>query len=72
MAAAPYRILAVASFKTSMDSISSGDGGLGYNTSTLYVRGQHNNGTNTALVIIDGIERPIDDILPEEIESIEV
>ena len=41
-------------------------------TSTLYVRGQHNNGTNTALVIIDGIERPIDDILPEEIESIEV
>lgn len=50
----------------------SGDGGLGYNTSTLYVRGQHNNGTNTALVIIDGIERPIDDILPEEIESIEV
>lgn len=50
----------------------SSDGGLGYNTSTLYVRGQHNNGTNTALVIIDGIERPIDDILPEEIESIEV
>ena len=41
----------------------SGDGGLGYNTSTLYVRGQHNNGTNTALVIIDGIERPIDDVV---------
>lgn len=38
----------------------------GYNTSTLYVRGQHNNGTNTALVIIDGIERPIDDILPKK------
>lgn len=48
------------------------DGGLGYNSSSLYVRGQHNNGTNNALVIIDGIERPIDDILPEEIESIEV
>ncbi len=35
-------------------------------------RGQHSNGTNKAIVIIDGIERPIDDILPEEIESIEV
>ena len=50
----------------------SGDGGIGYNTSTLYVRGQHNNGTNNAIVIIDGIERSIDDILPEEIESISV
>lgn len=48
------------------------DGGLGYNKSSLYVRGQHNNGINSALVIVDGIERPIDDILPEEIESIEV
>ena len=30
----------------------SGDGGLGYNTSTLYVRGQHNNGTNTAWLLL--------------------
>ena len=37
----------------------SGDGGLGYNTSTLYVRGQHNNGTNTALVTIPGSVRTI-------------
>ena len=47
-------------------------GGIGYANSTFYVRGQHSNGTNKAIVIIDGIERPIDDILPEEIESIEV
>lgn len=49
-----------------------GTGGIGYDNSTLYIRGQHNNGTNNAIVIIDGIERPIDDILPEEIESIEI
>lgn len=49
-----------------------GTGGIGYDNSTLYIRGQHNNGTNNAIVIVDGIERPIDDILPEEIESIEI
>lgn len=47
-------------------------GGIGYDDSQLYIRGQHSNGTNTALVIIDGIERPLDDLLPEEIESIEI
>ncbi len=47
-------------------------GGLGYNESELYIRGQHSNASNQAIVIIDGIERPIDDIIPEEIESIEV
>lgn len=47
-------------------------GGIGYDNSTLYIRGQHSNGNNNAIVIIDGIERPIDDILPEEIESIEI
>lgn len=47
-------------------------GGIGYDNSTLYIRGEHSNGINEAIVIIDGIERPIDDILPEEIESIEV
>lgn len=49
-----------------------GTGGIGYDNSTLYIRGHHNNGTNNAIVIVDGIERPIDDILPEEIESIEI
>ena len=47
-------------------------GGIGYDNSTFYVRGLHNNGTSEAIVIIDGIKRPIDDILPEEIESIQI
>lgn len=50
----------------------SGDGGVGYNSSSLFIRGQHSNGGNQAIVIIDGIERPLDDILIEEIETIEV
>ncbi len=41
-------------------------------TLLFYVRGLHNNGTSEAIVIIDGIKRPIDDILPEEIESIQI
>lgn len=49
-----------------------GDGGIGYNSSDLYIRGLHTNGDNKAIVIIDGIERPMDDILAEEIESIEI
>lgn len=49
-----------------------GTGSLGNARSTFYVRGQHNNGTNNAIVIVDGIQRSIDNILPEEIESIEV
>ncbi|MGM9766965.1 MAG: SusC/RagA family TonB-linked outer membrane protein [Candidatus Cryptobacteroides sp.] len=46
--------------------------GLGNNTADLYVRGQHGMTANTALVIIDGVERPMADLIPEEIESIEV
>ncbi|MCD7970291.1 MAG: SusC/RagA family TonB-linked outer membrane protein [Alistipes sp.] len=46
--------------------------GLGMNVPNVYVRGQHTNSSNAALVIIDGIERPLEDVLPEEIESIEV
>lgn len=49
-----------------------GDGGLGFNTSNLFIRGQHTNGNSQAIVIIDGIERSLDDLLVEEIESIEV
>lgn len=49
-----------------------GDGGLGVNTSSLYIRGQHTNGDNKAIVIVDGIERSIDDLVIEEIESIEI
>lgn len=46
-------------------------GGLGYNGSTLYVRGLHAAGTS-AIVVIDGIERDLDDIIIEEIGSIEI
>lgn len=49
-----------------------GNGGLGFNSSSLFIRGQHTNGGNQAVVIIDGIERSLDDLLVEEIESIEV
>lgn len=46
--------------------------GLGNNTPSVFIRGLHTNGNNTALVIVDGIERPLEDLLPEEIEKIEV
>ena len=46
--------------------------GLGNNNPEIYIRGLHGMDNNTAIVIIDGVERPLDDILPEEIESIEV
>ena len=46
--------------------------GLGNNSADLYIRGQHSKSSNTALVIIDGVERPVTDLIPEEIESIEV
>ncbi|MGM9767392.1 MAG: SusC/RagA family TonB-linked outer membrane protein [Candidatus Cryptobacteroides sp.] len=49
----------------------SGDGGLGVNSSSIYVRGQHAGGT-AAIVVVDGIERSIDDISAEEIGSIEI
>ncbi len=44
--------------------------GLGNNVSEIFIRGQHAYADNTAKVIIDGIERPLDDIQSEEIESI--
>ena len=43
------------------------NGGLGYQTANLNVRGPHG-----AIVVIDGIERSIDDIMVEEIGTIEV
>lgn len=46
--------------------------GLGMNVPNLYVRGQHTTGSNQAIVVVDGIERPFEDILPEEIESIRI
>ena len=46
--------------------------GLGNNTPDLFIRGQHGMSENTAIVIIDGVERPAADLLPEEIERIEL
>ena len=47
-------------------------GGLGNNTSDLYLRGVHGKGNNQAIVVVDGLERPLDEVLPEEIETIEL
>ncbi|MDR1810510.1 MAG: SusC/RagA family TonB-linked outer membrane protein [Prevotella sp.] len=46
--------------------------GLGNNEANIFIRGQATNQTATAIVVIDGIERPFNDLLSEEIESIEV
>lgn len=46
--------------------------GLGNNTPDLYIRGQHGMSENTAIVVVDGVERAAADMIPEEIESIEV
>ena len=46
--------------------------GVGNNVADMYIRGQHGMSTNAALVIIDGVERPLADLIPEEIERIEV
>ena len=47
-------------------------GGMANNPAGLFVRGQSRISDHQALTIVDGIERPIDDIFAEEIESIEV
>lgn len=46
--------------------------GLGNNGSTLFVRGLHGFDENQAIVIVDGVERSFEDIISEEVESIEV
>ena len=46
--------------------------GLGNNTSTLYIRGLHAKDNNAAIVVVDGIERSMDDIIPEEVETVNV
>ena len=46
--------------------------GIGNNSSSFTVRGLHRNSDNAPIVIIDGLERGMDDILPEEVEKIEV
>ena len=46
--------------------------GLGNNIPDVYIRGNHGNENNGAIFIIDGLERAIADIVPEEIEKVEV
>ena len=46
--------------------------GLGNNSSELYVRGLSRAGADGALVLVDGIERPLDFINPHEVENVEV
>lgn len=53
-------------------TVISGTGGLGNNTPSLYIRGAHRNGGNSAMVVVDGLERDLVDFVPEEIESIEI
>ncbi len=52
--------------------VRAGNGGFGKNTSSLYVRGQHTTGENGAMIIVDGVQRDIDNLIAEEIESVEV
>src|SRR5690606_28818655 len=47
-------------------------GRIGNNGAELYVRGLSRGNSDGALTIVDGIERPIDDLLPQEIEKVEV
>lgn len=49
-----------------------GTGGLADNPSKLFIRGNQRGSNNFIVTIVDGMERPIDNLLPEEIESIEI
>jgi len=46
--------------------------GLGNNSSNLYVRGMSRNGDSQAMVILDGMERSMDDLIPEEVATVTV
>ena len=46
--------------------------GLGNNSSSLYVRGMSRNGDGQAMVIVDGMERSMDDLIPEEVATVTV
>jgi len=47
-------------------------GGMANNPPSLYLRGLSANSNNQLITVVDGIERPIEDLIPEEIESIEL
>ena len=46
--------------------------GLGNNSSSLTIRGLHGKDGNNPITIIDGMERNMQDIIPEEVEKIEI
>lgn len=52
--------------------VRSNSGAFALNSSSLFVRGLHRKDNNQAIVIVDGIERSMEDIIPEEIETIDV
>ena len=47
-------------------------GGMSNNPASLYLRGLSRENNNSVITIVDGIERPIDHLMAEEIESIEL
>ena len=49
-----------------------GVSGLANNPSSLTIRGNQRGGNSPIVTIVDGMERSINDIIPEEIESVEV
>ncbi|MEA4982535.1 MAG: SusC/RagA family TonB-linked outer membrane protein [Paludibacter sp.] len=47
-------------------------GGLANNAATLYIRGMHRQSGNNIVTLVDGVERDINTLIPEEIATIEV
>ena len=47
-------------------------GGMSNNPASLYIRGLGREEDNQVITVVDGIERPIDHLMAEEIESIEL
>lgn len=52
--------------------VRSNSGAFALNSSSLFVRGLHGKDNNQAIVIVDGIERNMEDVIPEEIATIDV
>lgn len=46
--------------------------GLANNNSNFYLRGHHGMDNNQAIVVVDGVERNFDELIAEEIETIEL
>jgi len=46
--------------------------GLASNPANLFIRGQHRNGGNDIVILIDGVERDINSLLLDEVESVKI